>query len=349
MNNWHTDFQNAPSNGHIYVNGFGFVNTDPRIQEGRGIRRNASVTGLVLVLILVLSVFCPYLAAIFLNSVWVLFPVTNSYVASLVFIELREIFSYIASVGIPLVLAALLLRPHRRSMSLRRMPGDWTLFSYYMVFALAVTVLLAIITDGMERLFASFHVLELTPDYLMPTVPAALVLYVVRLTVLPALLEELLFRGVLLRSFRQFGDAFALMVSSISFGLIHYTLSKDISGFILGLALGYFVIRTGSVLTAVCGRFLALLLPLSLRMVQRISSVFAYRMVLYIVYLLILVVAIGAFILVCRKESNAFILSSGNTQTRISKKLRAFFINVPMAVAIGLWLFQIYRHIHFIG
>ena len=349
MNNWRTDFQNSPSNGHIYVNGFGFVNTDPRLQEGRGIRKNASVTGLVLVLILVLSFFGPYIAAVLINEFLQFMPAISDYTFNLTLIEMRELLSYTASMGIPLVLAALVLRPHRGSASPYQMPSDWALFTYYMVFALAATVLLSLMTDGMERILADFHVLELTPDYLLPAAPAALVLYLIRLSVLPALLEELLFRGILLRSFRQFGDAFALVASSVSFGLIHYTMSKDINGFILGMILGYCVIRTGSVFTAICGRFLTLLLPLTLRMVQHIAGGATYRIVLYVLYIFILAIAVGVFVLVCRRESNAFILSKGNTDIPISLKLRGFFLNISMILAAILWILQIFRHIHIIG
>lgn len=349
MNNWRTDFQGSPSNGHIYVNGFGFVNTDPRLQEGRGIRKNASVTGLVLVLILVLSFWGPYIAAIFINQFLQFMPAINDYTFNLSLIEMRELLSYTAAMGIPLVLAALILRPHRGSVSPYQMPSDWTLFAYYMVFALAATVLLSLTTDSMERIFACFHVLELTPDYLLPAAPAALVLYLIRLSILPALLEELLFRGVLLRSFRQFGDAFALVASSVSFGLIHYTMSKDINGFILGMILGYCVIRTGSVFTAISARFLTLLLPLTLRMVQHIAGGSTYRIVLYGLYIFILVVAVAVFVLVCRRESNAFILSKENTDIPISRKLQTFFLNISMIIAAVLWILQIFRHIHIIG
>ena len=48
MNNRSSDFQNTPSAGHIYVNGYGFVNVDPRFQQERSIRKNAAVTGLAL-------------------------------------------------------------------------------------------------------------------------------------------------------------------------------------------------------------------------------------------------------------------------------------------------------------
>ncbi len=243
------------------------VNTDPRIQEERGIRKNAAATGLALVEIFLLSAFCPYAVTLFLNGLLAIVPLNGSYELTFLLVELRETLSYLLSLGIPLVITYLLLKPRRGSISLRKLPADYSLFSISIISSLAVMVLMNIMTSCIERIFAGFHILELTPNYLLPSTPMALLLYTIRLALLPAILEEFLFRGVLLRSLRQYGDAFA----------------------------------------------------------------------------------IGVFILICRREGNAFILSSGNTQTRISRKLRIYLLSFPMVIAGVLWLAQIFRHVHFIG
>lgn len=349
MNNRSSDFQNTPSAGHIYVNGYGFVNVDPRFQQERSIRKNAAVTGLALTEILVLSLVCPYLGALFLRGLLSVFNPSGNYAAVQALTEVREIISYLLSMGIPLVTATSILRPQRGSISLRRAPANGRMLSYSILAALAVSTLMGLVSSFTERIFANFHILELTPDYLLPSTSLALLLYLIRLSVLPALIEEFLFRGVLLRSLRQFGDAFALITSSVAFGLIHYSITKDMSGFVLGLILGYYVIRTGSVYTAVISRFLSLLVPLCLRLLQHIAPHAVYQVAEYSVYALILAVAIGVFILICRKEGNAFILSSSHTEVRISRKLRVYFLSAPMVLAAVLWIGQILRHIHFIG
>ena len=271
MNNRSSDFQNTPSAGHIYVNGYGFVNVDPRFQQERSIRKNAAVTGLALTEILVLSLVCPYLGALFLRGILSVFNLSGTYAAVQALTEVREIISYLLSMGIPLVTATAILRPQRGSISLRRAPANGRMLSYSILAALAVSTLMGLVSSFTERIFANFHILELTPDYLLPSTSLALLLYLIRLSVLPALFEEFLFRGVLLRSLWQFGDAFALITSSVAFGLIHYSITKDMSGFVLGLILGYYVIRTGSVYTAVISRFLSLLVPLCLRLLQHIA------------------------------------------------------------------------------
>lgn len=76
----------------------------------------------------------------------------------------------------------------------------------------------------------------------------ALVLNILIIGVLPAILEETLFRGLVLQSLRYAGDTIAIIVSALLFGLMHGTLYQIPFAFILGIAFGYIAIRTGNIL-----------------------------------------------------------------------------------------------------
>jgi sodium transport system permease protein len=79
------------------------------------------------------------------------------------------------------------------------------------------------------------------------------VLQVVLLTALsPALMEELVFRGVFLGLFREDGSAQrAVVLSALGFALIHLSIHRFAPTFVLGLLLGALVARHGSLLPAV--------------------------------------------------------------------------------------------------
>ena len=77
---------------------------------------------------------------------------------------------------------------------------------------------------------------------------AAMWLNVLVIGVFPALLEELLFRGVVLQGLRPAGDRAALVFSALMFGLMHGTLEQIPFAFVLGLVFGYIVIKTGNIL-----------------------------------------------------------------------------------------------------
>jgi sodium transport system permease protein len=69
------------------------------------------------------------------------------------------------------------------------------------------------------------------------------------LAILPAVCEELVFRGFILSGFRQTGHTVrAIVLSAILFGLVHGILQQSIIACVLGLVLGFLAVRTGSIL-----------------------------------------------------------------------------------------------------
>lgn len=73
-----------------------------------------------------------------------------------------------------------------------------------------------------------------------------LALAVIGIGLMPALCEEYLFRGALLRAFESRGRKSALILSSIMFGIIHMTYQQVPYAVLLGVVLGMTVYFTGS-------------------------------------------------------------------------------------------------------
>ncbi len=62
----------------------------------------------------------------------------------------------------------------------------------------------------------------------------------------PALVEEFAFRGVVMGMLKKFGEGFAIIVSSIIFGLIHGNFEQMPFAFLVGLVLGFVRIKSDS-------------------------------------------------------------------------------------------------------
>lgn len=77
------------------------------------------------------------------------------------------------------------------------------------------------------------------------------IVYFTCVAIVPALTEEFTFRGVILNYLRKYGDGFAVLVSSILFGLVHGNLVQIPFAFIVGLVCGYITIKTGTILPSV--------------------------------------------------------------------------------------------------
>lgn len=84
------------------------------------------------------------------------------------------------------------------------------------------------------------------PDGVMGTI-----ISIVGAAVVAPLTEEFAMRGVVMGSLRRYGDRFAICVSAVLFGLMHTNLQQIPFAFIVGLALGFAVIKTDSIWTGI--------------------------------------------------------------------------------------------------
>jgi membrane protease YdiL (CAAX protease family) len=107
------------------------------------------------------------------------------------------------------------------------------------------------LTSLIQSYLSVIHLKTEVPDFAMPTQPAAIVFYILMICVFAPLLEEFIFRGLILQSLRKFGDVFAIVISAMLFGLMHGNLLQAPFAFIAALAFGYFVIKLNSIWVSV--------------------------------------------------------------------------------------------------
>lgn len=86
----------------------------------------------------------------------------------------------------------------------------------------------------------------------IPSHGVGMVLGLISIAVLPAVMEELLFRGAILQALRPFGDGFAIFVSALAFTLCHTTVPQLIPALLAGLLFGFFAVLSGSLRVTIC-------------------------------------------------------------------------------------------------
>ena len=74
-----------------------------------------------------------------------------------------------------------------------------------------------------------------------------LLLYVV---VAAPILEEIMFRGLAMNLLAPVNRTFALIASSLLFGLMHANFNQIFNGFLLGMLLGYIALKSGSIISS---------------------------------------------------------------------------------------------------
>ncbi|MBQ3537545.1 MAG: CPBP family intramembrane metalloprotease [Clostridia bacterium] len=82
------------------------------------------------------------------------------------------------------------------------------------------------------------------------------IVLVIGMSCMPALFEELVFRGIIMQSLRKYGDWFAIFASALVFALIHGNIAQTPFAFIAGIALGYISVVSGSLWPSVILHFL---------------------------------------------------------------------------------------------
>ncbi len=80
----------------------------------------------------------------------------------------------------------------------------------------------------------------------IPTEPVRIFLYFISSVILPAFVEEMIFRGYILHLLLPHGKTFAIMVSAVLFGLMHLYLPQLLYATVGGVLMGYYVVKSGS-------------------------------------------------------------------------------------------------------
>ena len=148
------------------------------------------------------------------------------------------------------------------------------------------------------------------------------------LCVVPAVLEEIYFRGALQGIMRPSGSSVAIFAPALLFALLHLDLAQSITALVCGIFLGWLVERSGSILPGMLLHFINNTLAfLSLYLRQYAPEQLA------VVYELILLVALplAALFLVWRVKAQGFSFSAG---LRGGMEPLAVFTSLPYTVCV---------------
>lgn len=165
-----------------------------------------------------------------------------------------------------------------------------------------------------------------------------LLLSLLATVVVPALVEEFACRGIVLGLIRKFGDTFAILISSLFFGLMHSNFEQIPFAFFVGVALAFVTIKSGSI-------WLAVLIH---AFNNSISVIFAYFLsglsvfsqnVIYTIFLIVEML-LGIISLLFINEKDIFEFETPNTQNSIVKKTGYVVLSIPILIYIAFCLYS---------
>lgn len=151
--------------------------------------------------------------------------------------------------------------------------------------------------------------------------------------VIPAILEEVTIRGVLLQPLRRFGDVFAILVSALVFSLLHGNMVQVPYTIVAGIYFGYVAVATGSLWPSIILHFLNNFYSVVITTVASNLSVGVSGVAT--IGILGLMVAIGIFGFVKYRAMNYKVkMAKGVKSLKAGEKISSVFINVPMIIAM---------------
>lgn len=171
---------------------------------------------------------------------------------------------------------------------------------------------------------------------------------VIHTAVVPALIEEFAFRGVVMQPLRKYGDWFAIIVTGVMFGLLHGNMMQVPFAIIAGVALGYIAIVSGSIWTSVLlhflNNFISLIYTTVSQLIPQGGQMILSAMVIYgLIFIGIIAFAGYAF-----ENRNFYRLRPGEYHdTR--KKTLVYFLMPTMIVAIIIMVVMTLGDISFRG
>lgn len=118
----------------------------------------------------------------------------------------------------------------------------------WLVLALGAAGAGSLLSDGLSALFKFAGLKLASPDFNLSGSRNADIIMAAYVCVIGPVLEETLFRGMILQSLRPWGDWFAVVTSSVLFGLAHMNLVQGIPAVLLGIVFGFITVKSGSIL-----------------------------------------------------------------------------------------------------
>lgn len=212
-------------------------------------------------------------------------------------------------------------------------------------FALAIPVgvgfcIVANTISGYIITFVSGFGLELSsPDLPLPQGVLGVTASFFRVVVVAAMAEELCFRGVVMGNLRRYGNFFAVFMASLVFAAMHCNLIQAPFALIVGFALGFLSIWTGTLWTGIVihavNNAVSLVFSYLMELIDEHAATLLYAAV---TDLLLAAGAVCFLVLVLRRHRRP-LPPSARTACTFPQKAAAFILNPTMPFALGMMIY----------
>ncbi len=197
-----------------------------------------------------------------------------------------------------------------------------------------VCILTSVGVSMLMSLLARFGVPMPDLPSLLENTPSSFWLNVVVMAVLPAVLEETLFRGCVLRVLRPYGDWFAVAVSAVLFGLMHGNIIQIPFALIVGVALGWLYVATENIWLPIAVHFANNLLSVSMEYAMMQLDEAGQEAFAILVYGPVIALGASAIFVLTLRKSALFHRLNNNQWLSSGEKVKALLSSAPLLIAV---------------
>lgn len=207
----------------------------------------------------------------------------------------------------------------------------------YYLFGIGFCAFANIAVNVASEIFESFGFHYSMPHDKNPDGVFGFLLVIISTVLVPALVEEFAFRGIVLGLLRPFGEGFAIICSSVVFGLLHGNFEQIPFAFLVGLILSLIRIKTDSLLVCMAvhatNNLISVLASYSSGMPAVLSNL------VYTVYILFALV-LSVLALSLLKGKDGFVLNKYSGVLKPAKLYRGFFLSPAIIILAVLFLLR---------
>jgi membrane protease YdiL (CAAX protease family) len=209
--------------------------------------------------------------------------------------------AYTLMMGLPMVLSTIFTGNYKRPFAAHRRVPLGTAVCLVLI-GLGGCVLANLASSTWFLLLERFGLSPLESAATMEATPLSFLLNLIMSAVLPALLEEVAFRGFVLQSVRKLGDPAAIVISALLFGAMHENIWQIPFATMVGLILGWIVVKTENIWIAVIIHFLNNTVATVTEYID-LQSPAASQQAIVLMFSVLLMLAIGATAILLYKRS----------------------------------------------
>ncbi len=304
-------------------------------EEKKKIRKVANLVGIVFIIVWILPTV---LSGGLVDLTKIIFgdKIAASFFSDPAYLLLIQTILSIAMFTAPFLIIPLRTGKKRAELMSFEKP-DKEKFIMMLFLGVGMSAFANIATSSVSAVFSSFGIEFLAPAYSYPKGFFGVILSVLAIAVTPALVEEFSMRGVVMGHLRECGDTFAVFMSAAIFAMIHGNFVQIPFAFLMGLIIGYAVIKTGSLITGVVIHFINNFGSVVMDMISdSVSSVFIKNSITAVYFAACFLCGFIGLYLARRQKREDWEMEKDDSILSLREKILYFFSAPAIIVSLGL-------------